>query len=453
MYFIKLKRNSNLWVGDINVTDTPLDRTKATSSTSLNFCVRNGVFNKCTNYTASFNPFISDASDSWWMIPIDKFPTGITVNTNADIMEILDTNGNIIITKTYPNRWTNNLGGNPDYAVYGQTIIKYTGDTLSDITSISCRNKISANVQSCIKGSDDGCVGFTFPDINRSNGTTYWSQEPYRSLNLQGQSINGNLLGWKLINIQPCGYTILHNGIQVDNKTVDNCMVTYNKCIGDNCYKKPDGTLYYNEHISGCTDGVISDWSPWKCENNVSTRTRNCIPPLNGGKPCESAVLIETSDCSNAKMFEWSEWKCSNGKANRTRICVPAKNGGKPCESLVETKDCSDAKMSEWIQGNCDNGKVTRTRTCIEPVNGGKPCESLIETKDCSDAKMSEWTSWNPDLLYETRTRTCIQPVNGGKSCDTNMIEKQVSKNRVVLFVIGIILIVICTSLVSITLA
>ena len=464
---IKLSRFRDLWVGDISINGTALDRSKATSSNPFSFCVRNGWTSKCTNYTATNNPFISEANaqNPWWIIPVSNLGD-ISINTNADKMEILDVNNNVVATQTFQGRFSNNIGADPAYASYGQTVINYKADTIGVIENIQCRNNVSGNVQSCVKGSDNGCADFRFPLLDGKTGQTYWIEEPFKSLNLQGRNNNGKFVGWKIINFQACGYDTLPNGIKVSDKKVDNCMVTYDKCVGNNCYKKPDGSLFFTDRIVGCTDGSLTEWSPWKCSNGTSTRTRSCVQPLNGGKPCDpNAILKETIECSDAKMSDWSQWKCDgNGKSTRTRTCTPAKNGGAACDTLIETRVCVNAKMSDWGEWTCNNGVSTRSRTCTPPVNGGNPCEPLTETSECVDAKMSDWSEWVPntffnpeisnfskrltDSFYETRTRTCIPPIKGGQQCDINAVlsETQLSKTRIIMPIVIIILLFICSS-------
>jgi hypothetical protein len=42
----------------------------------------------------------------------------------------------------------------------------------------------------------------------------------------------------------------------------------------------------------------LTNWSEWVCDGSNAKRTRNCIEPTNGGRPCEGP-LEETKPCDN----------------------------------------------------------------------------------------------------------------------------------------------------------
>ena len=73
--------------------------------------------------------------------------------------------------------------------------------------------------------------------------------KPYRSLVPQFNN-NRQAYYYKIIDETPCGYDTLPGGLQVGDKKQDGCVVTYNTCIGDNCFKRPDGTKFYQEKIN-----------------------------------------------------------------------------------------------------------------------------------------------------------------------------------------------------------
>jgi hypothetical protein len=191
--------------------------------------------------------------------------------------------------------------------------------------------------------------------------------------------------------------------------------------------RRLDGSLYYTEHVVGCQNGYLSDWSAWKCINGNATRTKTCIPPLNGGKPCPNDPLIENAVCKDAKVGDWGNWsQCDGSTIKRTRPCLePPTNGGAPCPA-DEVKRCSDGKITEWSNWSCDRTFSTRRRNCFIPMNGGKPCPNvpLIEQKNCSHGKLSEWSDWSCIDGNAKRTRICIPPVNDGRPCPQGPLEQ-----------------------------
>lgn len=121
-------------------------------------------------------------------------------------------------------------------------------------------------------------------------------------------------------------------------------------------------------------DGQWTEWGEWPpCSKSCiaeGTRTgfkerkRECIPPRNGGDPCEGPNK-EGSICPLKKdgnvikcpvdhsFSEWSEFsecsaECGDGIRERTRTCIQGKHGGTQCptesekqEENCRVKDCS----------------------------------------------------------------------------------------------------------------
>lgn len=101
-------------------------------------------------------------------------------------------------------------------------------------------------------------------------------------------------------------------------------------------------------------------WSEWgscsvTCGKGKEARTNECEPPAHGGKPCseDNKANDETRDCEtklcpiDGSYKPWNEYgtcsvTCGKGKQTRTRECEPPKNGGKPCldNGKTESKDC-----------------------------------------------------------------------------------------------------------------
>ena len=136
-------------------------------------------------------------------------------------------------------------------------------------------------------------------------------------------------------------------------------------------------------------DGRCGEWSPW------SSCSISCVPP--GG---------------------------SAGQRSRSRPCVPPKNGGKPCDCLDQTEPCAgtsdninycpvDFSWELWTQwsscsASCGDGLSTRVRSCSEGQHGGEMCPQAFEKekrecklKECPNCVTSRWSSWS------SCSRTC----------------------------------------------
>ncbi|CAH1773254.1 unnamed protein product, partial [Owenia fusiformis] len=149
------------------------------------------------------------------------------------------------------------------------------------------------------------------------------------------------------------------------------------------------------------------------CGEGTQSRNRYCNnpPPRNGGSDC-SGSSTEVRNCPDnplcpvdGRFGSWSNYSvcsvsCGGGIQTRTRVCIGPENGGKPCEGPTsETRECStspcpvDGGYGPWsdfgeCSKTCGGGTQNRTRLCNnpEPANGGKDCEGpSIETRSCNE--------------------------------------------------------------------
>ena len=237
-------------------------------------------------------------------------------------------------------------------------------------------------------------------------------------------------------------------------------------------------------------DGRWAEWGPWSTcskscvgEDKVpgqKTRSRECIPPQNGGNPCdgeaEDTEVCAGDDSSSVLALcpvdhilgEWSEYsecspKCGNGSMFRVRTCTPGRNGGTDCprglENLAEkqvkackVKDCPGCITLGWndwtscsktcLKKGGQPGVRTRTRNTKEADPNNPKCIATdhIGKESCStngcpiDGKMTSWTKWAPTDDFcaktcvdanrtstQTRSRQCIEPQNRGAPCHSSL--------------------------------
>lgn len=167
-------------------------------------------------------------------------------------------------------------------------------------------------------------------------------------------------------------------------------------------------------------DGMWKEWTIWSecsltCGGGERIRSRLCVPPQHGGKDC-SGSSTETEACNeqpcpvDGYWTLWSNWtacsvSCGGGSRSRSRECIPPMHGGNPCEDInnEEVEECNtqhcpiDGKWSSWSEWSacsvtCGSGIHSRTRTCTPPQYGGKDCEgsstevNVCLKSDCIDA-------------------------------------------------------------------
>ena len=431
---IKFIRNQLLYVGTIIVMvkrgdkyeELTIDRSKATSSSIFTYCKQNGWFRTCESFEATKNPSVTGFNNGSWTIDLGASYENIYLKcyTNADKIELLAKNDGVLesyFIDPHRPRFPVNSDSHPVTGInsWSATWIEYYGEVTDPVITIDCIKDAhwSGHIQGCVKGTNpDGCSGFTpFFAINK----------PYRSFVPQF-NINRKTYYYRIIDETPCGYDTLPGGLQVGDKTQDGCVVTYNTCIGDNCFQGQDGTKFYEERILGCVDGRLSPWTSWKCTDGEATRKRECIQPLNGGKPCPNEPLIEKVPCSDGKISEWGAWVCDGKMAKSTRTCEQPVNGGAPCPELERTHKCSHGKLTEWGSLVCDGKQSKRTRSCVQPTYGGNQCpnEVLEELQECSHGKLTEWGNWDCDGKTKSRKRECVQPTFNGDPCPNEPLEE-----------------------------
>lgn len=504
---IRFSRNQFLYVGDVYVKtiyegktdydDIPIDRSKAVVSSVFNYCKQSGWFRTCVSYNASKNPTVTSISDGTWTLDLGKTYENLFIiaATNADKIELMAENDAILESYIIcPGCPRLNVDPTADPSLipssWNVSMRRFYGEKIGPIIPINCINDKhwTGNIQKCEFGTNpDGCKGFMPIGPRGAN-------VPFNTMVQPGM--------YRIVDSAFCNYKTLPGNVKVAEDSRDGCVVTYNKCEGEGCMKRNDGSLYFQERVAGCVDGKLSNWSDWKCIEGKATRTRECVPPLNGGKGCPNEPLQETAVCSDAKMTDWSDWSecdgsnlvrtrkclsepvnggapcnnleekkpCSNGRftdwsewsqcdgteIKRTRKCLMPTNGGKPCpdEPRDESKPCSHGKLSEWSEWKCDGTISKRTRECIPPTNGGNPCPSdpLEETRNCSDGKLSDWSQWDCQGIKSKRTRECIPPVNGGKPCPNENLEeeKRCIDTKVTILLVFLLICILCISSMSI---
>merc|ERR1712212_671315 len=243
-------------------------------------------------------------------------------------------------------------------------------------------------------------------------------------------------------------------------------------CDGpDGCCKKGQGDCDYD---SDCCNGLKcnydwgfktdycvagpttkdyswEDWSKWtKCPvscggTGTTTRSRNCIGPVDGGDECPSASETQTESCDAPACWtdfgDWSQCSLScggTGTQTRSKSCIEPANGGQPCpaqKTQEETKSCDVpacwTDFGDWSHCSLScggSGTQIRSKSCIEPKNGGIPCpEQKIEEQSQSCDVPACWTDfgdWSQCSLScggigtKKKSKFCIEPLNhGGLPC------------------------------------
>ena len=183
-----------------------------------------------------------------------------------------------------------------------------------------------------------------------------------------------------------------------------------------------------NCNLSKCPkDANWNLWTPWSacavsCGSATKTRTRQCDPPIHGGKECpdrnehpDEYIQIEpciVQDCNVYIPSQWSFWSgcsatCGTGSRKRQRDCLlesdmtvvdKTKCSNNP-KFHEQTEECSlqvcpiDGGWTEWgIWSSC-------SQVCLHHPETG----SQVETR-----------------AFRSRERTCANPVPNsmGKKCE-----------------------------------
>ena len=160
-------------------------------------------------------------------------------------------------------------------------------------------------------------------------------------------------------------------------------------------------------------DGRCGLWSSWSgCSTSCipqggsagqRSRSRPCIPPINGGRPCDCPDQTEPCAGPSGEInhcpvdFKWESWttwsscsaSCGNGLSSRVRSCREGRHGGETCPddfekeelgcNLKECPNCNASRWSTWSRcsSSCGGGTQTRNRLLRESDPENPRCGSL----------------------------------------------------------------------------
>ena len=179
-------------------------------------------------------------------------------------------------------------------------------------------------------------------------------------------------------------------------------------------------------------DGSCGEWSDWTtCSKSCLTeggsagqrsRSRPCVPPQNGGLPCDCSEEEEPCAGPSGKInlcpidFTWEAWthwsscsaSCGEGTAHRVRTCTPGRHGGKVCPRVDRSQSSTIRSFLSWIGYPRTSG--TEERGC--------------KLKECPDCKASPWSSWSSCSTScgggrEERRRILTEADPGNPRCDS----------------------------------
>jgi len=229
----------------------------------------------------------------------------------------------------------------------------------------------------------------------------------------------------------------------------------------------------HNEHestqntvdVSLMTDGHMGEWQEWQAcsktclqeqENpGMRERKRSCVPPKNGGLPCQQDEEIDHKFCAgdgesltfcplDFTFNDWTEWSncshsCGEGVTTRSRLCNQGRYGGAQCPSLNEreqkscfiqacserqddkgcillewsawtacTKTCYDAKNPKYgtrVRRRKYEESDSSNPQCIEGsdiLQVDRQCAGYDGVEECP--RDAEWGQWSE---YSSCTKTC----------------------------------------------
>ncbi|XP_033105528.1 hemicentin-1-like isoform X2 [Anneissia japonica] len=186
-------------------------------------------------------------------------------------------------------------------------------------------------------------------------------------------------------------------------------------------------------------DGGFGPWTPWEpcsktCGRGIRTRERKCNNPAPqyGGRECQGRtteqVLCIMGECRiDGHWLEWDEWSecsatCGEGTMQRQRRCLPPINGGEPCEGRpFEVDTCSlgpciyNGGWSDWSDWSictvsCGGGEQFRDRSCTDPTPSpnGLFCEGVTnQFKTCNPEQCIQHGNWGEWGDWEQCDRPC----------------------------------------------
>ena len=248
-------------------------------------------------------------------------------------------------------------------------------------------------------------------------------------------------------------------------------------------------------------DGNCGSWSSWSsCSISCipqggsagqRSRSRPCIPPKNGGRPCDCPDQREPCAGPSGTInhcpvnFEWESWttwsscsaSCGDGLTSRVRSCTEGRHGGEMCPDAFEKeelgcnlKECPNCQVSRWstwsrCSSSCGGETQTRNRLLKEADPENPRCHSLearriqsCKNNPCrkyfmifilymyniSTAVDGYWGSygeWSPCRDNEKkRWRHCRQPKYGGKACQGSNVQYEACLTEFIVQLIQLIL-------------
>ncbi|XP_067654843.1 SCO-spondin-like isoform X1 [Haliotis asinina] len=316
------------------------------------------------------------------------------------------------------------------------------------------------------------------PLFNGRNCSGSFEAVEIRSCNFTACPIDGGYSQWEPWSIGACSATC--------GPTANRSWTRRRFCTqpppqfgGAPCSGQSSQTELRSCNLPNCPgDGFYLQWTPWvdgpcgaTCGISLttsSTRRRTCIPPTNGGLPCEgpsTQTLLRSCNLPNCPInggySQWSPWSspncpdlCGSNTSvtiTRTRQCnnpAPQFNGlgcvgatSQPQTYVCVHPPCPvNGQYTPWTQwattpcgrtcGEDVFQESSRYRNCTNPApsNGGLDCvgsptqynRTACNVPRCPiDGGISQWSAWingpctvtcGPGTLTANRYRTCTQP-------------------------------------------
>jgi len=223
-------------------------------------------------------------------------------------------------------------------------------------------------------------------------------------------------------------------------------------------------------------DGELTEWTTFTkcsrpCGPGKQRRSRRCRRPRFGGRACPAGDKLEVQECEikkcpiHGKITRWTAYgacskTCGLGVQTRTRSCIAPQFGGRPCRRLrmeltkaCQVKSCPvNSIVKQWsafgsCSLSCGPGKRVRTRTCTAARYGGIPCPpnappmqysqtEACEIKKCQiHGKFTPWSAFGACTVtcgggVQKRNRRCIGPQYGGRQCVGELLETRICNSK-----------------------